>query len=458
MDINITLSQRQTLTPQMIQSMNILQMNSMELEQYIENLALENPVIDSVKNEDSFSGDEHQMDIQRKLDWLESTDLQNRVYYKDDMEEGSGEENQRDLRDLGEDLKEFLLSQLVLSDYTGKERQIIDYLIESLDPSGYCLENIKEVSEAFSVSADTVEKLLSDIHDLDPAGVGARTLKECLLIQLYRKKNHSKITECIIKDHLELVSKNHLPIIAKKMKIPIEEVNKSCEEIRAFNPRPGNCYNDRSHFQYISPDVVVVKLKGHFNILVNEYQYPRLQVNPYYKNLEQTTEDHEVKEYLKQKMEQISSVTNSIEYRMSTLSKVAYILVEKQTDFFLKGPGNKQPLRLCDIAQEIGLHESTVSRALSNKYLQCSWGVYPLNYFLMSAAVQSADAEEEQTSEQIMHKIRCIIDAEDKYKPLSDQKICEKLMQDDVKISRRTINKYRQIMEIPDKTGRKKYR
>lgn len=455
MDINMSLSQKQILTPQMIQTMKILQMNTMELEQYIETVALENPVIDSVRSEEEAFEDQRKMDIQKKINWLESTDLQNRVYYKEEKEDCNREGNWRDIREDGEGLSEYLLSQLILHEYTTKERIIIEYIVDALDPSGYFTDDMEEIARAFSVSLEEVETLLSDIQNLDPAGVGARTLKECLLMQLYRKQNYSKITEGIIADHLESMAKNHLKDIADKMNISVDEIKESREEIRSLNPKPGNCFNDRNHFQYISPDVAVIKLKGHFNILVNEYQYPRIQINAYYQNLEKTTDDIEVKEYLKEKMNQIGSITNSIEYRQSTLSKVAHILVEKQMDFFLHGPGHRRPLRLVDIAEEIDLHESTVSRALQNKYLQCSWGIYPLNYFLTAVAVQSVDTGEDQTREQMMDRIRKIIGEEDKKKPLSDQKICEKMLEQNIKISRRTINKYRQLMGIPDKGGRK---
>lgn len=457
MDIRINLSQKQTLTPQMIQSMKILQMNSMELKNYIENIALENPMIDSVKSEEYYLEDERRIDIQRKLDWLESTDQQNSVYYKDEREESAQEESWRDIRDSGEDLSDFLQSQLLLHKYTRQEKKIIDYLIESLNSSGYCMDDMQEIATFFSTEKETVEKLLSDIQKLDPAGVGARNLQECLLIQLHKKQNYSVVTESIIRNYLELVAKNHLKEIAAKLKITIDEVKESCEEIRSFNPKPGNCYNDRSHFYYVSPDVVVVKFEGHFDILVNDYQYPKLQINPYYQELGKTTQDKEVKDYLRDKIGQVENIISSIDYRLSTLSKVAYVLVEKQMDFFWYGPGHRHPLRLSDIAQEVGLHESTVSRALQNKYLQCSWGVYPLNYFLTAAAVQSANAAKEQTQEQIMEVIRKIIEEEDKEKPLSDQRICEKLLEKNIKISRRTINKYRQLLGIPDKGGRKRY-
>lgn len=457
MDTNITLSQKQTITPAMIQSMNILQMNTIELEHYIENIAMENPMMDLKKADEEYIDDIRQIDIERKLSWLESTDKQNSVYYKDDKEEYNTENNWRDIKDKGESLSDFLLTQLILHQYTRQEREIIEYIIQSLDNSGYFVENFEDIAGRFAVEEEFVSKLLTDVQKLDPAGVGARNLQECLLLQIHRQKEYSKLTESIIENDLDLVARNHLKTIAMRYSTSLEEVKRSCDEIRKLNPKPGNFFNDRSHFQYVSPDIVIVKFENHFDILINEYQYMKFQINPEYEQMEKTTEDAKVREYLREKHGQLLNIQQSIEYRSSTLSKVAHILVEKQLEFFLKGPGYRAPMKLADIASETKLHESTISRALHNKYLQCSWGVYPLNYFLTSVVGCSVDNKDEQTQEKIMRKIRCIIENEDKKKPLSDQKISEKLLEEKIDISRRTVNKYRKMMEIPDKCGRKKY-
>lgn len=456
MELKIDISQKQILSQHMVQSMEILQMSAQELEGYIEKLALENPVIELP---DSYSPqpDTKQVDLQRKMDWLESTDLQNKVYYQQERSAENMQENWHDSRESQEDLTDYLLSQLLLADYTKQERAIVDFLIHSLDSRGYFTDEISSVAEYFSIPEEMVAKLLDDIQALDPAGVGARDLKECLLLQIHRKKDFSPITEAMIENHMDDIAKNHLPDIAKKLHITIDEVLDACDEIRTLNPKPGNSFSNREQLRYISPDAVVVKLADQFEILINEYQYPSFSISSYYQEMLKSTTDDEAKKYLQEKIQQAQWVSNCITQRTSTLSRVMHVLVEKQHDFFLNGIGHKRPMRLVDLADELQLHESTISRTLRGKYLQCSWGVFPLNYFLTSVATKTSDSAEEKTPEQIKALIQKIIDGEDKKKPYSDQAISKKLEEYDIKISRRTVNKYRIEMGLPDKSGRKSW-
>lgn len=455
MELKIDISQKQILSQHMVQSMEILQMSAQELEGYIEKLALENPVIELPDSYASQS-DTRQEDLQRKMDWLESTDLQNKVYYQQERSAENMQENWHDSRESQEDLSDYLLSQLLLADYTKLERAIIEFLVLSLDSRGYFTDEISSVAEYFSISENVVENLLEDIQALDPAGVGARNLKECLLLQIHRKKDYSSVTEAMIENHMGDIAKNHLSDIAKKLHISMDEVLESCEEIRTLNPKPGNSFSNREQLRYISPDAVVVKLADQFEILINEYQYPNFSISNYYQDMLKNTTDNEAKKYLQEKVQQAQWVSNCITQRTSTLSRVMHALVEKQNDFFLHGIGHKRPMRLVDLADELQLHESTISRTLRGKYLQCSWGVFPLNYFLTSVATKTSDSAE-KTPEQIKSLIQKVIDEEDKKKPYSDQAISQKLEDFDIKISRRTVNKYRTEMGLPDKSGRKSW-
>lgn len=433
-------------------------MSAQELEGYIEKLALENPVIELAETS-PVKADTHQEDLQRKLDWLESTDLQNRVYYQQERSDENMEANWHDSRQSEENLEEYLHAQLLLADYTDLERAIVDYLVCSLDSKGYFVGDIAQVAEHFSTSEEVVEEMLQEIQELDPAGVGARNLQECLLLQVERIKDYSDVTVEIIKNYMEEVAKNHLPNIAKKLQVSLEEVQDACEEIRKLNPKPGSSFSDREQLRYISPDAVVVKLEDQFEILINEYQYPGFSISSYYQTMMESTTDEEAKKYLKDKVQQAQWVSNCISQRSSTLSRVMHLLVAKQNDFFMYGPGHKRPMRLVDLAEELNLHESTISRAMRGKYLQCSWGVFPLNYFLTSVAVKSSCGNEgdEKTPEQMKAMIQEIVDGENKKKPYSDQTISDQLAAKGIKLSRRTVNKYRTEMGIPDKSGRKEY-
>ena len=452
MNQSLVLSQKQILSQHLIQSMEILQMSAVELEAYLENLSMENPVVE-LESAQGTAENMKEMMLSRKLEWLESTDYQNKVYYKEDKQ--NDDSYWQDISDSGEVLSEYLLAQLVTPDYTAQEHQIMEYLIYSLDSKGYYTDDPAAAAETWNVSEEEILRLLSEVQQLDPAGVGARDLSECLLLQLIRKPTWNEVTETIIRDYLDEVARNHLSNIAKKMKVSLSEVQDACDEIRTLNPKPGNAFSDRSRMQYISPDAVIVRVEDGFEILINEYQYPKFHISTYYQELEKTVTDAETKKYLREKIQQAQNVAGNIQQRSSTLSQVLHVLVDKQQEFFLKGVGNRRPLKLSDISEATGLHESTISRTLRSKYLQCTWGIYPLNYFLTSVATKNAESGEEQTPEYIKTQIREIIENEDKKKPLSDEAISKQLSEKQIAISRRTVNKYRQEMGIPDKNGRK---
>lgn len=462
MDISLEISQKQTLSQHMVQSMEILQMSAQELENYLEALSLENPVIE-LDNPHPIETSQKEADIQRKLDWLESSDLQNRVYYQQEREAENREANWHDITENEEDLNEYLLSQLLLSEISDSDYTILKFMIESLDSRGYFTEDSSFVATLFHTTKEHIEKLLSMIQSLDPCGVGARDLKECLLIQLKRKTEFSDtdnldLIETLIRDFLDDIAKNHLHDIAKKLQVGQDEISQACAYIRMLNPKPGSSFPTREQLRYIIPDVIVVKLEDTFEILINEYQYPAFSVSGYYQHMMKTTNDTPAKEYLQKKIQQAEWVQSCISQRTSTLKRVVQVLVEKQSKFFLYGIGHKMPLRLTDIAQELSLHESTISRALRGKYLQCSWGVFPLNYFLASIATKNnTSTEQAMTPEHVKAQIQKIIDNENKKKPYSDKAISDKLIEMGIEISRRTVNKYRQEMGLPDKSGRKEW-
>ena len=454
MELKMEINQKQILSQHMVQSMEILQMSAQELEAYIENLAVENPVIEfpDIHSEQT---DAAQMELQRRLDWLESADWQNKVYYQQERTSHSIEDRWHDFYESEETLSEYLLSQLLLADYSGSERAVIEFLIFSLDSRGYFMDEILSVADRLKVPGQMVQKLLGDLQALEPAGVGTRDLKECLLLQIDRKKVEYEIVRSVIKNHLGDLAKNHLAEIAKKLHITMDEVLKACEIIRSLNPKPGNFFNNRERFCYVIPDAVVVKMGEQFDVILNQSRHPDFTINNYYREMIRYTKDTETKKYLHEKIQQAQWVSNCIKQRTSIFSKIMRILLEIQYDFFCCGIGSKRPMKLSDLADELGVHESTVSRAMRGKYLQCSFGIFPLNYFLTSAAAKTSDGEEVKTPEQIKALIQEIVDHEDRKKPYSDQAISKKLEQYHIKISRRTVNKYRTEMGLPDKSGRK---
>lgn len=460
MDLKLQVKQTQTLSQRMIQSAEILQMTSQELNTYINELALENPVIDIVEPPTA----EEQRESIEQQEWLNSFNEENYYLYQrqnndDDYDfKSSWNINTDD----GETLQDYLWSQLITENFTDQETEIIKFMLECLDNKGYLEESIETIASYFGTDTELVEDLLSDLQALDPSGVCARTLEECLKLQLERRNMLTPVLESIIDNCLEMVAKNQIPAIARKLRLSPTETAGYCQIIKSLNPKPGVSFSSRDQLRYIIPDVTIVKFKDHFDILLNESMYPTIELNSYYRQMNQNPESSELKEYLGNKIRQAEWVKQCVTQRGKTLMQVSRAILEHQEEFFTFGPAHLNPLRLADIAQELDIHESTVSRAVSKKYLQCSWGVYPMNYFFSrSVAVQESSGNENGaqsvTAADIKRVLREIIEEENKKKPYSDRLLGEKLAERGISISRRTVAKYREEEGIADASGRKEY-
>ena len=460
MDLKLQVKQTQTLSQRMIQSAEILQMTSQELNTYINELALENPVIDIVEPPTA----EEQRESIEQQEWLNSFNEENYYLYQrqnndDDYDfKSSWNINTDD----GETLQDYLWSQLITENFTDQETEIIKFMLECLDNKGYLEESIETIASYFGTDTELVEDLLSDLQALDPSGVCARTLEECLKLQLERRNMLTPVLESIIDNCLEMVAKNQIPAIARKLRLSPTETAGYCQIIKSLNPKPGVSFSSRDQLRYIIPDVTIVKFKDHFDILLNESMYPTIELNSYYRQMNQNPESSELKEYLGNKIRQAEWVKQCVTQRGKTLMQVSRAILEHQEEFFTFGPAHLNPLRLADIAQELDIHESTVSRAVSKKYLQCSWGVYPMNFlFSRSVAVQGSGSSENGaqsvTAADIKRVLREIIEEENKKKPYSDRLLGEKLAERGISISRRTVAKYREEEGIADASGRKEY-
>ena len=460
MDLKLQVKQTQTLSQRMIQSAEILQMTSQELNTYINELALENPVIDIVEPPTA----QEQRESIEQQEWLNSFNEENYYLYQrqnndDDYDfKSSWNINTDD----GETLQDYLWSQLITENFTDQETEIIKFMLECLDNKGYLEESIETIASYFGTDTELVEDLLSDLQALDPSGVCARSLEECLKLQLERRNMLTPVLESIIDNCLEMVAKNQIPAIARKLRLSPAETAGYCQIIKSLNPKPGVSFSSRDQLRYIIPDVTIVKFKDHFDILLNESMYPTIELNSYYRQMNQNPESSELKEYLGNKIRQAEWVKQCVTQRGKTLMQVSRAILEHQEEFFTFGPAHLNPLRLADIAQELDIHESTVSRAVSKKYLQCSWGVYPMNFFFSrSVAVQGSGSSENGaqsvTAADIKRVLREIIEEENKKKPYSDRLLGEKLAERGISISRRTVAKYREDEGIADASGRKAY-
>lgn len=456
MELNMAQKQTQTLSPQMMQSMEILQMGSQELLEYIEDAVQENPVLEMEENydkRDEFS------DLKRKLEWLESTDAQNRYYHQQDSEEDTDPlSNYGGVENGEENLYHYVISQLRLLELPQDELRAAEFLVESLNGNGWLDEPLPALAAEAGLDEALLERALAAVQTLEPAGVGARNLSECLHLQLVRREPDNALALAIADGWLDALSKNRYGLISRELGAAPEAVRAACDLIRSLNPRPGTGFAARENLTYITPDIVVVSFPDHFELLTNDYFFPTLNISSYYTRLLKESDENEVKDYLTGKVRQAKWVVRSIEQRRSTLMECAKCILDKQEPFFRKGPGHLVPLSLADIAACVGVHESTVSRAVKDKYIQCSMGVYPLSYFfsrgLGAGASGGCDCSSPDAAKALLKKL---IAGEDRRKPLSDQKLCDMMNAQGCALSRRTVAKYRDELNIPSTTGRKQY-
>lgn len=444
MEQNLILEQRQLLSQKMIQSLEILQMNTQELEQFLKEKTLENPMLDL---EEIYKKNDENSKLLKKLEWLGKTDEQNRVYYGQDH----NDYEPVDFQNQTEDFVSYLLSQLIEEFKTQREQEIYEILVYSLDERGYLKEIPDILIQTYGLTKKEINCYINKLKECEPAGVGAKDLEECLHLQLQRKHMLNGLEEKILHNYLTYVAKNQLKELSKLLNLPLDQVVQAVKNIKNLNPKPAQGFSSREHLKYLYPDITIVKFKDYFEILLDGDSHFTANINSYYVEMMNQENTDEVNNYLNEKYRQAKWILQCISSRRGTLLNITKALTQRQQDFFEKGPGYLRPLKLSDVAEELGIHESTVSRGIRDKYIQCSWGIYPMNYFF------SRGISSEETPDKIKSCIRKWIENEDKQKPLSDQKIADLFKQQGIPISRRTVAKYRTQMGIRDAAGRKEY-
>jgi len=449
MELSQSQKQIQTLSPQMMQSMKILQMGIQELREYVEEALQENPVLELPEPDD---GPAPREDFTRQLEWLEANDRQNSYYHLQDAE-GEREDalaNVGGYVDESSALSWYILSQFMMGTSLEPEvMHLVEFLVDRLDPNGFLDEDLPALAAEAGVEEGMMARALTELQAADPAGVGARSLSECLRLQLERRAGDHRLEIAIAEGYLDELAHGRYGLISRKLGVPEREVRAACDLIRTLNPRPGTGFASPENLVYITPDIEVTAFPDHFEISANDTAIPRLKLSRYYGELLHETQDKEVRDYLTVKANQAKWVVKSIDQRRNTLLQCAQWVVERQEDFFRLGPGHLRPLTMGQAAQALGVHESTISRTVKDKYLQCSRGVYPLSYFFSRSL-----GAEEASPETAKLLLRKLVEEEDK--PLSDQKLCEEMARRGCPISRRTVAKYREAMGIPNASGRRR--
>ena len=477
----LKLSQQLVMTPQLQQAIKLLQLSRMELLDVVRAELEENPVLEEgqeapeeqaelgelereVEGQASTAtGNEelHEVAGDREnfgdIDWhtyLESYSLGGTTAdnYEDDDERPSYE----NLLTRKPSLQDHLLWQLKLSALEGRDRQVADEIIGNLDEDGYLRASLEEIAAQTHSTPARVEHVLRAVQDFDPPGVATRTLQECLLRQVEQLGMQGTLVESLLLRHVEDLESRRYPQIARILQVSVEEVLAAAKLISGLDPRPGSQYG-QDEVHYIIPDIFVYKIGDDYVVVLNDEGLPNLRINSFYRSALSgaVAVDAKAGEYIQEKLRGALWLIKSIHQRQRTIYKVTRSIVKFQREFFDRGVEFLKPLVLRDVAEDIEMHESTVSRVTTNKYVQTPQGLFELKYFFNSG-INTTEGDS-IASESVKSKIRDIISGENPRKPHSDQKIVDLLRRQGIDIARRTVTKYREMLNLGSSTQRRRH-
>ncbi len=464
---SLRLVQQLVMTPQLQQAIKLLQLSRMELADLINQEMMENPVLEEERGEELPSelipshsegeGENSGEQSYDELNWEELTDRFNTSEYGFRFSEQTEEPPPLETRVAkGVTLSEHLLWQLRLSDFTREEEEIAEYIIGNIDDDGYLKMPVEHIAQEFGKTPEEVEQVLKRVQNFDPAGVGARNLQECLLLQLKQWEVNNPLAEKIVKNYLKELEAKDYKKIARREKVSLEEVKETVRIICELEPKPGRPFGEE-RVQYITPDIYVFRSGDGYTIVLNEDGLPKLRISPYYLSLLRSNTPEATKEYIKEKVQSAMWLIRSIHQRQRTIYRVMESIIKFQQEFFDKGVAYLKPLILKDVAQDIGMHESTVSRVTTNKWVHTPHGIFSMKFFFNSR-INSLSGEP-VASESVKERIRQIINREAPEHPYSDREIVKILWEEyGIEIARRTVSKYRESMGILPSSKRKKYR
>ena len=350
-------------------------------------------------------------------------------------------------------LREHLAWQLNLSAEDDRDRYIGTIIVGNIDDDGYMRSSAEEIAQSVNATADDVEKVLGLIQSFDPPGVGARDIKECLGLQIKNKGPISSLAALLIERFLDVLEEKNFHKLSKEINAPVKDIVEAVKIIRELNPNPGNKYNP-TEIQYVTPDVLVVKTEDDYHVMLNDEGIPRLKVSACYQEILKNKNKNEAKEYVEEKFRSAVWFIKSIEQRRQTIYKVAKSIVRFQREFLDKGLAHLKPLVLRNVAEDIGMHESTVSRVTTNKYIYTPQGMFELKFFFHSGINSSSG--DMMSSVRVKDMIKEAVAGEEAVKPFTDQQLVEVLKNKGINIARRTITKYRKEIKIASASKRKK--
>ena len=465
MEMAFGLRQEQTmkLAPQIIQSIEILQLSLLALEERLQTELTENPVLEIAEQRDDSTPADEKPETPDPFDGL-----------GEDWREHFSQWSSRSVRHVERDrkldamqntsargisLQGHLLAQLTLLEIAGRQREICENLICNIDTNGYLQYPLAEILPTIGlpdVTLEEAEEALGIVQSFEPPGVGARELTECLLLQLDPEDAHYVLKAELIQNHLEDIRTNRFPQIVRETGRSLEEVKKAVDSILTLTPKPGTLF-DTTEPAYILPDVIVEEgSDDQLEVKLQESGMPRLIISAFYRRiLSSENNNPTTKEYIRKKIQSARWLIDAIEQRRTTLLRVSKAIVTVQKEFMKKGTVHLKPLRMQEVARGVGVHVSTVSRAIANKYMQTPQGIFEMRYFFSGGTPQR---DGEYTSwESVRNRIGRLVENEDTHTPLSDEEIAKRLVGQGVEVSRRTVTKYRKAMGIPSSRQRRRY-
>ncbi|MFZ5863247.1 MAG: RNA polymerase factor sigma-54 [Nitrospirota bacterium] len=480
--LELRLQQKLVMTPQLQQAIRLLQLSRLELSQTVTNELMENPVLDEEQSQDAPDEEGSNGDDAPAVktegeasqpEAAESAELDPQEFNWDSYFEqddfglsGDGDYARASSEDMPSfeqtltkpaSLEEHLLWQLRLSNVSDEDRPAAEALIGNVDDDGYLRVTIEEIARGLPCPTASVERALKLVQGFDPVGVAARDLRECLLIQTRQLGLHGSLVESIITHHVADLEKKRFAAIAKALGTSVEEVFHAAKVIEHLEPKPGRPFGASDNV-YITPDVFVVKIEGKYAVLLNDDGMPKLRINQYYRRLlkNKTPGVDTTKTYLEDKLRSALWLIRSIEQRNRTIVRVAESIVQFQYEFMEHGVNYLRPLILKQVAEDIGMHESTISRVTTNKYMYTPQGIFELKFFFNSGIARTQGGGEDLSSVTVRERIRLLVANEDPRRPMTDHELVERLSAEQIAIARRTVAKYRGWLRIPPANKRKR--
>ena len=465
---SLKLTQQLVMTPQLQQAIKLLQLSRLELSELINQQMTENPVLEEDRSEETISLEPPPRETEASsaaensgeqsyddLNWEQFLDNFVKSEHGFRMNEEDEEKNSPENKVAkGVSLCEHLLWQLRLSDFNKEEEEMAEYIIGNLDEDGYLKTPLEHIAQEFKTTPEEIELILKKVQNFDPAGVACRNLQECLLVQIKQWQVKNALAERIVLNHMKELEKKDYRAIARKEKASMEKVRQAVKVICDLEPKPGRPFGE-DKVQYITPDIYVYHTGDSYAIILNEDGLPKLRISPYYLNILRSSAPAATKEYIKEKLQGAMWLIRSIHQRQRTIYRVMESIVKFQKDFFDKGVAYLKPLVLRDVARDISMHESTISRVTTNKWVHTPHGIFSMKFYFNSK-INRLEGEA-MASGSVKERIRQLISQETEDRPMSDREIVKMLRSEyGIAIARRTVTKYRESMTILSSSKRKK--